>query len=65
MLQDEREGAGGRVILGQLMVVEIIELGSVLVPDIGFVSGRPPDDAGFAAALDDELQRISVFLSLT
>ena len=47
MLQDEREGAGGRVILGQLMVVEIIELGSVLVPDIddggggiGKVGGR-------------------------
>ncbi len=36
----------------------------VLVPDIGFVSGRPPDDAGFAAALDDELQRVSTFLGL-
>jgi hypothetical protein len=36
----------------------------VLVPDIGFVSGQPPADAGFAAALDDELQRISQFLGL-
>ncbi|GCL63840.1 DNA glycosylase AlkZ-like family protein [Pseudaquabacterium pictum] len=35
-----------------------------LVADIGFVGGRPPDDAGFAAALDDELQRLSGFLGL-
>ena len=38
--------------------------GGVLVPDIGFVSGRPPSDAGFAAALDDELQRVGRFLGL-
>ncbi len=36
----------------------------VLVPDIGFVSGQAPDDAGFAAALDDELQRMATFLGV-
>lgn len=36
--------------------------GGVLLPDIGFVSGRPPSDAGFAAALDDELQCMAGFL---
>ena len=36
----------------------------VLVPDIGFVSGSAPADAGFAAALDDELQRMASFLGL-
>jgi hypothetical protein len=36
----------------------------VLVPDIGFVSGRAPGDAGFQAALDDELQRMAVFLGV-
>lgn len=36
--------------------------GGVLVPDIGFVSGRPPPDPGFAPALDDELQRMASFL---
>jgi uncharacterized protein len=36
----------------------------VLQPDIGYVAGRPPADAGFAAALDDELQRIGAFLGL-
>ena len=34
-----------------------------LVPDIGFVQGRPAD-AGFGAALDEELQRIAQFLGL-
>ena len=34
-----------------------------LVPDIGFVQGHPRD-AGFGAALDEELQRIAQFLGL-
>ena len=34
-----------------------------LVPDIGFVQGRPRD-AGFEAALDEELQRMAQFLGL-
>ena len=34
-----------------------------LVPDIGFVQGRPRD-AGFEAALDEELQRVAQFLGL-
>ena len=36
----------------------------VLVPDIGFVSGQAPADAGFGAALDDELARMAGFLGL-
>jgi hypothetical protein len=36
----------------------------VLQPDIGFVSGQAPGDAGFAAALDDELQRMATFLGV-
>ncbi|MCC7055297.1 MAG: YcaQ family DNA glycosylase [Gemmatimonadaceae bacterium] len=35
-----------------------------LVPDIGYVSGRAPRDAGFRQALDEELDRCRVFLSL-
>ena len=35
----------------------------VLTPEIGFVQRRPRD-AAFTAALDDELQRMSVFLKL-
>ena len=35
-----------------------------LQPDIGFVSGVAPAEPGFAAALDDELGRISWFLGL-
>ena len=35
----------------------------VLVPEIGFVAGQAPSEAGFSAALDDELQRMAVFLS--
>ncbi|MDH4394000.1 MAG: crosslink repair DNA glycosylase YcaQ family protein [Aquabacterium sp.] len=38
--------------------------GGVLVPDIGFVSGHAPADAGFAAALDAELQRMASFLGM-
>ena len=38
--------------------------GGALVPDIGFVAGHPPADAGFAAALDAELQRLADFLGL-
>lgn len=38
--------------------------GQRLVPELGFVSGKAPRDAGFAQALDDELQRISDFLDL-
>jgi uncharacterized protein YcaQ len=36
----------------------------VLRPDIGYVAGHAPPDAGYAAALDDELQRMGVFLGL-
>ena len=35
-----------------------------LIPDIGFVAGRPPHEAGFSAAMDDELERAAVFLGL-
>ena len=35
-----------------------------LVADVGFVTGRAPADAGFSAALDDELQRLTAFLGL-
>ena len=35
-----------------------------LVPEIGFVAGRPLQAEGFGAALDDELGRVSVFLGL-
>ena len=38
--------------------------GGALVPDIGFVAGHPPADAGFNAALDAELQRLADFLGL-
>ena len=34
----------------------------VLVPDVGYVNGRAPGDAGFAASLEAELGRVSVFL---
>jgi uncharacterized protein YcaQ len=37
---------------------------SVLVPDVGFVASAPQGQA-FASALDDELQRMTVFLGLT
>lgn len=33
------------------------------VPDLGFVSGRPPTVPGFKAALDEELQRMTLFLT--
>jgi hypothetical protein len=36
----------------------------VLMPDLGYVAGTAPADAGFAAALDDELGRMAVFLGL-
>ena len=35
-----------------------------LLPDIGFVAGTAPADAGFGAALDDELGRMAGFLGL-
>ena len=38
--------------------------GDRLVADLGYVVGKAPADAGFAAALDDELQRVSDFLAL-
>ncbi len=38
--------------------------GGQLVPDIGFVSGQAPTDAGFGAALDAELQAMADFLGL-
>ena len=34
----------------------------VLQAEIGYVSGQAPLDAGFAAALDDELERMQAFL---
>jgi uncharacterized protein YcaQ len=36
---------------------------SVLTPGLGYVAGKPPRDAGFRAALDDELARVQQFLS--
>ncbi len=39
--------------------------GGVLTADIGYVKGRRPRDAGFKAALDDELSRLGVFLELS
>jgi uncharacterized protein len=36
----------------------------VLVPELGYVAGRAPREAGFAAALDAELQRLQQFLGL-
>jgi hypothetical protein len=35
-----------------------------LVPQLGYVSGKPPRERVFRAALDDELQRLAVFLRL-
>ena len=35
-----------------------------LVPELGYVTGRAPKDAGFKTALDDELQRMADFLGL-
>ncbi len=39
-------------------------VGGQLQAETGFVSGQPPRDAGFDAALDDELERMRVFLGL-
>jgi uncharacterized protein len=36
----------------------------VLVSDVGYVSGRAPTDAGYAAALEAELERVGVFLGI-
>ncbi|MDZ7632150.1 MAG: crosslink repair DNA glycosylase YcaQ family protein [Gemmatimonadaceae bacterium] len=36
----------------------------VLVPELGFVTGRAPADAGFAAALEEELARFALFMGL-
>ncbi len=36
----------------------------VLVPEVGYVSGVAPTDAGYAAALEAELGRVSVFLGV-
>ena len=38
--------------------------GGVLQPDVGFVAAGAPADAGFSAALDDELQRLATFLGI-
>ncbi|MGQ3050832.1 MAG: DNA glycosylase AlkZ-like family protein [Roseateles sp.] len=38
--------------------------GGHLQVDCGYVSGRPPRDAGYKAALDEEVQRLSGFLGL-
>jgi uncharacterized protein YcaQ len=38
--------------------------GGRLVPAAGYVAGRPPRDAGFRAALDDELHAMGAFLGL-
>ena len=35
-----------------------------LVPELGYVAGQAPRDAGFTAALDEELGRLQVFLGL-
>jgi uncharacterized protein YcaQ len=32
--------------------------------DVGFVAGRPPRDAAFQAALDEEIERLRAFLGL-
>ena len=34
-----------------------------LTPDIGYVAGKAPREAAYRAALDDELQRMTVFLT--
>jgi hypothetical protein len=34
-----------------------------LAVDLGYVTGRPPRDIAFRRALDDELQRITDFLT--
>jgi hypothetical protein len=44
---------------GNLGVVD-----GTLVPELGYVDGHAPRDAAFRAALDDELQRIGMFLRL-
>jgi uncharacterized protein YcaQ len=38
--------------------------GGALVPQLGYVAGRPPREAGFRRALDDELERVRLFLGL-
>jgi uncharacterized protein len=35
-----------------------------LVPNLGYVDGKPPNEPAFARALDDELTRMSRFLGL-
>jgi uncharacterized protein YcaQ len=37
--------------------------GGVLTPTLGYVTGTAPTEAGFGAALDDELQRMAQFLA--
>ncbi len=37
--------------------------GGVLTPDIGYVSGRAPREAGYRAELDAELDRVRLFLT--
>ena len=39
--------------------------GSQLAADVGYVTGSAPRDAGFASALDEELERMRVFLTLS
>ncbi|MDT7837894.1 DNA glycosylase AlkZ-like family protein [Aquabacterium sp. OR-4] len=38
--------------------------GGALTPELGYVAGKPPREAGYRAALDDELQRMGRFLGL-
>lgn len=39
-------------------------VGGRLAPQLGYVAGKPPRDAAFRAALNDELQRLHTFLGL-
>jgi hypothetical protein len=36
-----------------------------LVPELGYVAGKPPRSAAFRTALDDELGRMAAFLGVT
>ena len=51
--ENEREGAGGRVIFGELMVIEVVERGVVDVADIDDRSRRIGEVGGGGFATDD------------